>query len=154
MRDELMEECAARIASLAGTLILAGDRTLSGDILARPRILFEQRLEVLGGESVDDHVPFRAGRIERRSRTVVAFDPEHVAGTTDITQLCGVARFIPQRHRALLDDEDVRSMRLALPEDVLIRLMEPDASAGGEGQKILLVHRVEGRVLLEEVGDA
>jgi hypothetical protein len=45
-------------------------------------------------------------------------------------------------------------VRLALPQDVLVRLVEPDATTAGECQEIALLDGVEGGVLLQEIRDA
>lgn len=44
-------------------------------------------------------------------------------------------------------------MRLALPEDVVVSLVKPDASPGGERHQLRLVNRVERRMPFQEIGD-
>ena len=46
------------------------------------------------------------------------------------------------------------AMRFALREDVLVLLVEPDPSMRRERDQVRFVDRVEGGMLLEEVGDA
>src|SRR3970282_230739 len=62
--------------------------------------------------------------------------------------------FVPERHRALLNHEDVRLVRFPLPQDVVVRLVKPDAPSRGESEDIACLHRLKGRMLLEEVSDA
>ncbi len=61
---------------------------------------------------------------------------------------------VPQRHGALLDDEDVLAVRLPLPQDEIVRLVKLDAAASGEEDDVGFFHGLEGRMCLEEIGNA
>ena len=90
--------------------------------------------------------------MDARLRSVELLDAKHVPHTADIAQFGVACRFVPQRDRSLLDHEDLVSVRLALPEDVLVRFVELHAPARGELEEVALLHRLERRVLLEEIG--
>ena len=79
--------------------------------------------------------------------------PSRSPGAPDVAQFGVAAALVPERDRALLDHEHVQLVRLALPQDEFVGFVKPDAAVRGERQEVGLLHRVERRVLLQEVGD-
>ena len=48
----------------------------------------------------------------------------------------------------------MRLVRLALPEDEFVGFVKPDPAVRGERHQVLILDRVERRVLFQEIGDA
>jgi len=48
----------------------------------------------------------------------------------------------------------MHTMRLALPEDVLVRFVKPHATTGCQSEEILIVYGVERRMPLQKVGNS
>ena len=143
-----------RIPSPGRRLVVGRDAAFGRDILLGVGILQHELVEVHRWKRVDHHVAFRAPRVQAVRGIAVALDPEHVADAADILELDALACLIPQRDRSLLDHEHLQPMRLPLPEDVLVRFVEPHAAARGQAQEVRVVDGMERRMLLQEVGNS
>ena len=82
-----------------------------------------------------------------------ALNPQHVSRAAHVPQGRLPVRFVPQRHRPLLNHEHVKLVRFALPQDVFVRLMKPHAPSRRELEEVAFIHGLKGRMLLEEIGD-
>ncbi len=149
-----MQEHPLRVRPLVGALEVGDHRAQCRHELAGVRILLQQFVEIRRGESVDDDVAGRARRIEHRSLAIELIDTEQIARAADVAQLGVAATLVPERYGPLLNDEDVRLVRLPLPQDEFVGLVEPHASVRRERHEIQFVHRGKRRVLLQKIGDA
>ena len=111
-------------------------------------------LEIVGRKCVQDDVAFGARRVLTGTGARISFEAEHVAGAANIAQLRAAVRFVPERDGALLDDEDLRAMGFALPEEVFVPLEKAYAAVGSHRQQVAQLGDLERRVLFQKVGDA
>ena len=54
----------------------------------------------------------------------------------------------------MLDDKDLQPMRLALPQNIFVLFVKPDAPSGGHRQYIAQLGDLKRSVLFQEVRDA
>ena len=107
-----MQEHPLRIQPLVGALKSVTNRAQCRHELAGAWILLQQPVEIRRGEFVDDDVAGRARRKKNRSLAIELLDTEHVPRAADVTQLGLAATLVPERDGPLLNDEDVRLVRL------------------------------------------
>src|SRR4029453_15721047 len=117
------------------------------------RIFSEQRFELRRGKRIDHDIGRRSGRVQRRPRACESIDSQHVARAANVAQFDAVGRLIPQRYRPLLDDEDVRLVWFTLPENVFVGFVKSHAALRCEGEQILLLHGMKGRMFLEKISN-
>src|SRR4029453_16071815 len=89
----------------------------------------------------------------RRPRAVESIDAQHVAGAPNVPHFDAGGPLIPQRYRPLLDDEDVRLVWFTLPQNVFVGFVKSHAALRCEGEQILLLHGMKGRMFLEKISN-
>src|SRR5688572_28097537 len=92
--------------------------------------------------------------METRTRAVELLGANPVAGPPDVAQLGLAVLLVPERNRALLDHQEVRLVRLALPGEEFVVWKKAYAAIRRERHQVGVVNGVEWRVLFEEIRDA
>jgi hypothetical protein len=152
--DDLVQEDVLGPSPLVDGLVVERDGAVCGDELTGARVLVEQGLEFVCRRGIDHDVGCRARRMQAGWSAIEPLDAKEVAGPADVTQLECAVDLTPQRDDALLDDEDLVLVRLALRQDVLVPFMEPDSAVARECEHVAIVHRLKRGICLEEVSYA
>ena len=133
--NDVVQEHVVRIAGVLRQLMVRGCRVVRFDELACVGISQYELVEVREWKGVDHYVALGPRRVQATRGIGIALDAQQVAGAADITQRGEFTGFVPQRDRPLLNHEHMRLVRLALPQQIFVRLVEPDTPPAASSRR-------------------